>query len=245
MSDASLSDSPWKPTPDRRTEREAKRIAVLRTAARAFNEMGYHTTSLDDIARRLNVTKPTIYYYVRNKEEILFECVRIGLEMLDEASNEVMGHGGSAHEELIAVMRRYVEIVTMDFGMCVIRVGEEPLTEDSRRTLRGLKRSIDRKFRGLIERGVAEGSIGPCDPKIAAFTLAGALSWIARWYRPDGDLSVEEIADGCIALLMTGLAAGTPPRARTQAGQKQPNGTSRGRRGENDHREEDAGSGGG
>lgn len=197
--------SPWKPSADRQSEREAKRIAVLRTAARAFNEMGYHNTSLDDIARRLNVTKPTIYYYVKNKEDILFQCVRIGLEMLDDASSDVIGHGGSAYEELIAVMRKYAEIVTMDFGMCVIRAGEEPLVEDSRRTLRSLKRNIDRKFRGLIERGIAEGCIAPCDPKIAAFTVAGALSWIARWYRPDGGLTADEIAGQCIALLMNGL----------------------------------------
>lgn len=207
MPEAADSPSPWKPSADRQSEREAKRVAVLRTAARAFNEMGYHNTSLDDIARRLNVTKPTIYYYVRSKEEILFECVRIGLEMLDDASSDVTGHGGSAHEELVAVMRTYARIVTMDFGMCVIRVGEEPLTEDSRRSLRSLKRSIDRKFRSLIERGIAEGCIAPCDSKIAAFTVAGALSWIARWYRPDGGLTADAIADQCIALLMNGLCA--------------------------------------
>ncbi len=198
-------ESPWKPATDRRGEREEKRVAVLRTAARAFNEMGYHDTSLDDIARRLNVTKPTLYYYVKNKEEILFECVRIGLEMLDRASGAVIGHGGSAHDELVAVMTTYVDIVTADFGMCVIRVGEEPLTEDSRRTLRGLKRRIDLKFRTLIERGIAEGSIAPCDPKIAAFTLSGALSWIARWYRPDGALDPRAIADQSIGLLLNGL----------------------------------------
>jgi len=207
-----MSESPWKTAADRRSEREEKRIAVLRTAAQAFNELGYHATSLDDIARRLNVTKPTIYYYVKNKEEILFECVRIGLEMLDSASNEVIGHGGSAYDELVAVMTTYVGIVTMDFGMCVIRVGEEPLTEESRRTLRGLKRRIDLKFRNLIERGIAEGSIVPCDPKIAAFTLSGALSWVARWYRPDGGLDPAEISRQSIALLLNGLSPRFPHR---------------------------------
>ncbi|RJF81204.1 TetR/AcrR family transcriptional regulator [Azospirillum cavernae] len=200
-----MSESPWKSSTDRRNEREEKRIAVLRTAAQAFNEVGYYNTSLDDIARRLNVTKPTIYYYIKNKEEILFECVRIGLERLDSASNDVIGHGGSAYEELVAVMTAYVGVVTMDFGMCVIRVGEEPLTEESRRTLRALKRRIDLKFRSLIERGVAEGSITACDPKIAAFTLSGALSWIARWYQPDGALDADAVAQQSIALLLNGL----------------------------------------
>ncbi len=200
-----MSDSPWKSSTDRRNEREEKRIAVLRTAARAFNEVGYYNTSLDDIARRLNVTKPTIYYYIKNKEEILYECVRIGLERLDSASSEVIGHGGSAYDELVAVMTAYVGVVTMDFGMCVIRVGEEPLTEESRRTLRALKRRIDLKFRSLIERGIAEGSIAACDPKIAAFTLAGALSWIARWYQPDSPQTADAIARQSVDLLLNGL----------------------------------------
>ena len=67
--------SPWKKPADRQKEREIKRDAVLRAAAQAFNENGFHKTSLDDVAERLNVTKPTIYYYVKNKDQILFECV--------------------------------------------------------------------------------------------------------------------------------------------------------------------------
>ena len=62
-----------------------KRDAVIRAAARAFNERGYHNTSLDDIAAALGVTKPTVYYYVANKEQLLFECFRAGLEPIREA----------------------------------------------------------------------------------------------------------------------------------------------------------------
>lgn len=205
-----MQDSPWKPAGDRQSEREAKRIAVLRTAAQAFTEMGYHATSLDDIARRLNVTKPTIYYYVKNKEEILFECVRMGLQMMDEASNQVMGSGGSAYDELIAVMHAYAEVVTMDFGMCVIRVGEEPLNGESRRTLRELKRRIDHKFRNLIARGIEAGELAPCDAKMAAFALSGALSWIGRWYNPNGSMSARDIADQHVALILNGLRVRSP-----------------------------------
>src|SRR4029077_12038480 len=110
----------------------------------------------------------------------------------------------------IAAIREYADIVAMDFGMCVIRVGEDPLSPVSRRKLRRLKRRIDHEFRGLIAQGIAEGSLAPCDPKIAAFVLAGAISWIARWYRPDGPLGPEEIAEQCIGLLMNGLSARKP-----------------------------------
>ena len=162
-------------------------------------------STLDEVAERLNVTKPTLYYYVKNKEEILFECVRIGLTMLQEAIHDVGASGGSAADKLTAAMRKYTEIVTMDFGMCVIRGGEDPLPAESQQKLRRIKAAIDLEFRELIAQGIAEGSVKPCDPKIAAFTIAGAISWVARWYQPNGDLSVDTIADQCIHFLSTGL----------------------------------------
>lgn len=211
--------SPWKPIREREKERQTKREAVLRMAAQSFNEKGFHATSLDDVAARLNVTKPTLYYYFKNKEEILFECVRIGLQMIDEAAENVARRGGTGVEQLFAVMRKYAEIVTMDFGMCLIRVGEDPLQPAARRKLRQLKARIDRRFRSLIEQGIAEGDLAPCDAKIAAFTVAGALSWIARWYRPDGPLPPNDIAEQCISILVEGLVRRAEPssgRARSK-----------------------------
>jgi AcrR family transcriptional regulator len=192
---------------DRQNEREVKRQAVLRTAAQLFNEKGFHASSLEEVADRLHVTKPTVYYYAKNKDEILFECVRIGLEMMQHAIRSVGESGGTAVEKLEAAMHEYAKIVTMDFGMCVIRVGEEALIPENRHKLRRLKADIDREFRALIEQAIAEGSLAPCDPKLAAFMLAGALSWIGRWYRADGELSAEQIAEQATALLLNGLYA--------------------------------------
>lgn len=213
--------SPWTPTMERKKVRTDKREAVLRMAAQVFNEKGFQASTLDEVAERLHVTKPTLYYYVRNKDEILFECVRIGLTMLQDAITEVGASGGSAMDKLVAAMHKYTEIVTMDFGMCVIRVGEDPLPPESQRKLRHIKAGIDQEFRELIRLGIAEGSIATCDPKIAAFTLAGALSWIGRWYRPGGPLTPDDIARQCIALLTRGLCSGTagatPPVLKRRA----------------------------
>jgi AcrR family transcriptional regulator len=198
--------SPWRTVRDRGHDREIKRDAVLRIAAQIFNEKGFHATSLDEVAERLNVTKPTLYYYVKSKDEILAECVRTGLEMMQSAIARAGESGGTALDKLVAAMRQYAEIVTMDFGMCLIRVGEDPLPPASRDALRRLKAEIDHEFRHLIELGVADGSLRQVDPKLAAFTLAGALSWIGRWYRADGELSPEQIADHCINVLLGGIA---------------------------------------
>lgn len=212
--------SPWGTVRDREQQRALKREAVLRTAAQLFNEKGYAASTLDEVAERLGVSKPTVYYYAESKDAILLECVRIGLEMLQTAVRAVDAQGGRAIDKLVAAMRQYAEIATLDFGMCVIRVGEESLPPESRRKVRHMKAGLDREFRELIRLGIAEGSIAPCDPKLAAFTLAGALSWIARWYRPDGPLTPEAIADQCIHVLLLGLcsdSARTEVRAQREA----------------------------
>lgn len=209
--------SPWASSEQRSRSRDAlrrdKRDAVLRTAARLFNEKGFHATSLDEVAERLNVTKPTLYHYVRSKDEILFACVRSGLQLLREAVEEIDAAGGSALEQLVAAMRAYTRVVTQDFGMCVIRLGEDPLPPQVRGEMRAAKRELDLEFRRLVAACVADGSLRDVDPKLAAFTLAGALSWVGRWYRPDGPLSPEQIAAGCADLLLDGLRRPPAPVA--------------------------------
>ena len=215
----SVAASPWASAPDREQQREAKRQAVLQAAAELFNERGFHATSLDDIAARLNVSKPTLYYYVKNKDQILIECVRQGLDMMLEGIEASRAAGGKAIDQLMTCMQVYAHIVTEPFGMCLIRVGDEQLPQDSRKELRRLKSGIDQEFRRLVAAGVEEGALAPCDPKITAFAIAGALSWIGRWYQPSGEYTPEQIAQQCIATLCDGVLrrveapAGVAPKA--------------------------------
>ena len=204
---ANLPASPWAQAPSRAAQHQAKRDAVLHVAAQMFNERGFHATSLDDIAARLNVTTPTLYYYVKNKDAILLACVKKGRDMTQEGSEASRAAGGNAIDQLRACMRTYAEVVTQPFGMCLIRVGDEEVPEPSRTELRRLKSEIDHAFRRLVEQGVQEGVLAPCDPKMAAFVIAGGLSWIGRWYQPQGAYSADQIIEQCTQLLLQGVLA--------------------------------------
>ena len=204
---ANLPASPWAQAPSRAAQHQAKRDAVLHVAAQMFNERGFHATSLDDIAARLNVTKPTLYYFVKNKDAILLACVKKGLDMTLEGIDASRAAGGNAIDQLRACMRTYAEVVTQPFGMCLIRVGDEEVPEPSRTELRRLKSEIDHAFRRLVEQGVQEGVLAPCDPKMAAFVIAGGLSWIGRWYQPQGAYSADQIIEQCTQLLLQGVLA--------------------------------------
>lgn len=197
--------SPWSARYRSSTPREDKRNAVLSTAAQMFNERGFHATSLDDIAAQLKVTKPTLYYYVKNKDDILLACVRQGLQMMVDGIEASRRSGGSAIDQLRTCMTVYGHIVTQPFGMCLIRVGDQEVPLDSRMELRRVKSLIDHEFRRLVTAGIAEGSLLPCDPKLTAFTIAGGLSWIGRWYRPDGDVAGEDIVRQSVTTLLGGI----------------------------------------
>lgn len=210
-------ESPWRSERASQTSRDAKRDAVIGAAARLFNRHGFHGTSLDDIARSLAVTKPTLYHYIANKEEILFACVQRGLDSLAATLAEVTARRLPGRERLRAMMESYAAFVTGDFGLCVIRVGEEPLAEPRRQELRALKRGVDLHFQALVQLGMDEAWIVPGDAGLAAYTVVSALTGIGRWYRPDNHPphSLQDAVSHCIEMLMRGVLH--PPDATDAA----------------------------
>lgn len=190
---------------ERQKERVLKRHAVLQAAVRMFNERGFHATSLDDVAASLGVTKPVIYHYLGNKDQVLFECVRLGLTQIRGAAVAARAAEGTGLDRLKAFLRRYAEVNMDDFGRCVIRTGDETLSPESRREFRALKGEIDRDMREVIAEGVADGSIYAKDVRLTAFTLAGALNWPARWFDPEGPESRSEVAAAMVEILCEGL----------------------------------------
>ena len=186
-------------------DRERKREAVILAAARAFKERGYHNTSLDDIASELNVTKPTVYHYVENKEQLLFECFRSGLNQIMESFEEVRSSGGYARDRLAYVIERYAAAITSEFGWCMVQAENQDLSPAMSRKVKELKSGIDQGIRGLIAEGALDGSIRKCDAKMTAFALAGAMNWIAYWYRSDEPLSPADIAERFMELFDLGM----------------------------------------
>jgi AcrR family transcriptional regulator len=195
----------------RRADRDLKREAVIRTAARAFYEHGYHNTSLDDIARELGVTKPTVYYYVANKEQLLFECFRAGLEPIRAALAEGENSGGSSRDRLRRVIADYARAIASEYGWCMVRAEHQDLGPELSAQVRALKSEIDQGIRRLLRQGIDDGTIQPCDPRITAFAIAGALNWIAHWFREGQSMDAGQVAEAYVAVLENGLLPrGTP-----------------------------------
>jgi AcrR family transcriptional regulator len=207
-------DSPWQPGRKRRRDRALKREAVIRAAARAFHARGFHNTSLDDVAATLQVTKPTLYYYVRNKEELLFQCFLTGLEGIEAGLAQALQSQASGRDRLRQVLRRYAVAIASEFGWCMVRAEDQDLAEELSAQIKVRKGHIDQGIRALIRAGIEDGSLAACDPKMTAFALAGALNWIAHWHREDDALGPEAIADQFVTFFENGLLP--RPAARTE-----------------------------
>jgi len=190
----------------RRRDPVTKREAVLKTAAELFLEKSYGRTSLNDVAKRLNITKPALYHYFHNKEDILLGCYGWGTKLIEESVSEIAEHDGTGLEKVEAFIYSYANVMTVNFGRCVMRMDEGDLSPGARTKVRASKRKIDRRLRSFIQEGIEDHSIAACDAKIAAFAIAGALNWICMWYEPEGALSAEEISSQFARTLTRGLA---------------------------------------
>jgi AcrR family transcriptional regulator len=197
---------PWKAFQVRQRNLDTKRDAVLQTAAHLFLEHGYRRTSMSELGTRLKITKPALYYYFHNKEEILVECYRLGTAAIEGLLDKAAVSQGNGLSKVRAYVEAYAKaVVTHDFGRCVAMLDDAELSPKARREVRDLKRKIDMAIRGYVEEGIRDGSVGACNAKLASFALAGAVNWIGTWYRPEGALSADEIASEFADLLTNGL----------------------------------------
>ena len=201
---------PWTDAiPDRDERRRLKRLAILETAARAFGERGFHETTLDDLASALAVTKPTLYYYVRSKDDIL-------AQILEDALAAAQAMFDAAHRERADGLGRlklfcglYVEAMTHPAGRCLLTMRSTPLGRATRARLNAGFRRMDALVRELVREGIADGSIAPCDVRMTTFALFGAINTVPFWYREGGSLGAVAAGEALFAVLERGLKGGT------------------------------------
>jgi AcrR family transcriptional regulator len=189
------------------TKHEDKRTAILRTAAQLFAEKGYEATSLDNIAERLGMHKATLYHYVDNKESILYQCLVLSFGDLEQVIEQTKDRSVPVLERMRQFVRSLAVAQNNDFGRCLVLVGSRPLETAPGGEIRQFQRRLDATVRDLITEGIADGTIRPCNPGMFSALLFGALNWVPRWHSESGKLSIPQVADTFMDMLIDGVAA--------------------------------------
>lgn len=183
-----------------------KRQAVLKEAGRAFGKRGYHNTSLDDVAKALQVSKGTLYNYVKDKQEILYECHAISYALGERAIKLGREHGGTGADILRETLVNYIRSLTEELGSFAVLMEVDALRPSDRAKAVKIRDAFEGEFVAMVKLGIADGSLRETDPKLAVYTLMGAINWLPRWYSTEGRLSGEQVAVQMADILVNGLA---------------------------------------
>ncbi len=186
--------------------RELKRKAALRVAARIFNEKGYHATSLDEIAEEIGVTKTALYYYFKNKEQLLYDCLKVTYDCGQTARLEAEEKGGTALEKLTFLYERFIVLLTEERGAYTTMANIRALPGDRQAELLDRRRQLDRYSRMLLQKAIDEGSIRDIDVRVTSNYFLGAVNWILRWYSDGDERSSEDVSAIFMDLLFNGIA---------------------------------------
>lgn len=191
----------------RRRRIERTKLEILRCAAEAFRRNGFAATTMEEIARRLHMTKGNLYYYFKSKEEILYFCQEYSLDLLLARLEEVRASAAPPDEQLHRLICEQVSIILDELKASAMHADFHML---SPRRLRAIIRKRDQYERGvreIIQEGMVRGIFRAGDPKLLAFAILGAINWTVRWFSPQGPRSAQEIGEVFAEYLVRGLKA--------------------------------------
>ena len=179
--------------------------SLLEVAVAAFIERGYEATSMDELAARLGITKSAIYHHVPAKVELLRLALDRALDGLFAVIREPGATSGTAIDRLEHVVRGSVRVLTVElpFVTLLLRVRGN---SDVERAAVQRRREFDRIVSDLVRAAEQEGSVrSDVDPAVIGRLLFGTVNSLTEWYRPDGSLSPDQLADALLAITFDGL----------------------------------------
>jgi AcrR family transcriptional regulator len=188
------------------------RVDILKSAAKAFRKLGYHGATVEQIASALHMKKGNLYYYFKNKEEILFACHQYSLDRLMQLFEEIDASGAAADVKLRRLIDAFVHTILDELHGTALFLDLEALSPAHLKAVIARRDGFDKGVRGVIEEGMTSGVFADGDPKLLAFALFGAVNWIPRWFSPDGPASSQAIADLFADFFVAGFRTGRGAR---------------------------------
>jgi AcrR family transcriptional regulator len=204
---------------------DSRRAAMCRTAAQLFRDRGFDATSVSDVARALGLTKAGLYHHFESKEALLFEIMSFGLDKVRDEVLTPIRSIRDPEERLRQLIVRHARITTRGQG-AVAHLGDEirALPPAARRQIERRMRVYLDLLRDTLEELRGARRLRRIDSTVAAFSVIGMILWLPRWFRQDGRLTQEQVADGIANLALGGLIApnnrhrsapGARPKLRT------------------------------
>jgi len=179
---------------------------IIDAAAKLFDQQGYHKTTMREIADAVDLTIGTLYHYIKNKEDVLFEiCDRLTneIEIISENNLEEMKSPEKRIREVISGLLKF--IVSHDHALSVFLKEHKNLSSAKFEIIRSKRKKYEAIVKNIFEEGIKNGVFRYVDPNIAAMGLFGMSNWAAYWLNADGRLSIVEITDIFSEMIINGI----------------------------------------
>ncbi len=182
-----------------------RRTAILEAAAGVFRERGLAATGMRDIAVAAELSPGNLYYYFKNKAELLYFCQLQALERMLGAAVEFAAGPQPAAVRLKRVIVAHLEITLNAVDGAAAHTEIQELPAELRRRIVARRDRYEHAIRRIIQSGIKRGEFRACDSVLVTRAILGALNWTTRWFRPDGRQSYTEVAECFADYLVGGL----------------------------------------
>jgi AcrR family transcriptional regulator len=161
---------------------------------------------MQDIAKAVSLQKASLYHHVSSKQEILLALLDRALELLLERISTISNQAIPPDQKLQQMVRAYLQILAENTNLSSVLLFEHRSLERKQHARHVPNRDkFEALWRSVLEEGVAARLFKCDDPALTARAMLGILNWTVTWYRPDGPLEINEIADHYSNLLLNGL----------------------------------------
>lgn len=184
---------------------EEKKLAIIKSAAKAFGQKGFHAATIEDITNELKMTKGSLYYYFSTKEELLYNAHLLSLEKVLKNIIKINDTDDPPDIKLNTAIAKHLEVLATDFEGAFLLQYEFHLPKEYLDEVNALRDTYQRNFIQIIEEGIQTGIFKPQNARMVAFIILGSINWFLRWYSSKGRWSVKQIANAYVDLFCNGL----------------------------------------
>jgi TetR/AcrR family transcriptional regulator, cholesterol catabolism regulator len=179
---------------------------ILDAAAQVFRQKGYHGASMSDIAGALDVQKASLYHHVESKQEILLALLERALAMLTEHISTISAQNISPDQKLRLMIREYLTGLADNADLTSVLLFEHrSLDKKSHASHVPFRDKFEKLWRDVLDEGIVKKTFDLKDTGLATRAIMGTLNWTLTWYRPEGDKSIEQIADEYSDFILKGM----------------------------------------
>ena len=181
---------------------------ILEAAAQVFRKKGFHGSSMSDIAEAVSLQKASLYHHVASKQEILLALLDRAIEMLTERIGPLASQSAPADQKLRQMIRSYLQMLAENADLASVLLFEYRSLEPKQ-----LSRHIPNRdkfealWRDVVLEGVKSKKFHCPHPGLAVRAMLGSMNWLLTWYRAEGAMTIEEIADHLADMQFRGLSA--------------------------------------